>query len=158
LGLELLSGSGAGLLPADQRLVSLYVTLWPALQPFAAEDPVVDRFKALLPHLPEAVLTQLRRRDQELWVVATTRRPIPLDPLPELAAVLDGLWQDPDPDTALWVLWIQDQRDPERAAALRREPRVGLPSNAALDQLRAGEGLELMAQIAQLLEVPLVAG
>lgn len=147
------------LLPViDQRLVSLYVTLWPALQPFASEDPLAERFAALLPHVPEAVLTRVRRRDQLLRVPATVRAPAPLDPLPDLNDVLDGLWRDPDPDTALWVLWLQDQRNPERAAALRREPRVGLPSHAALDRLRAGEDLDFGERIAQLLEVPLVAG
>ncbi len=147
------------LLPViDRRLVSLYVTLWPSLQPFAAEDPLVERFNDLLPHVPEAVLTQVRRRDQELWVAATGRTPISLDPLPGPADVIDGLWRDPDPDTALWALWVQDQRDPHRAAALRREPRVGLPGSAALDRLRAGEALDLGEKIAQLLEVPLVAG
>jgi len=142
----------------DRRLVSLYITLWPSLQPFPVEDPLKERFGELLAHVPEAVLTQVRRRDPEVCATATLSPPVPLDPLPDLADVLDGLWRDPDPDTALWVLWLQDQRDPQRAAALRREPRVGLPSNGALDRLRAGEGLELMAQIAQLLVVPLVAG
>lgn len=86
------------------------------------------------------------------------RGPRPLDPLPDPADVLDGLWRDPDPDTALWALWVQDQRDPARAAALRREPRVGLPSSAALDRLRSGEGLALGGRLRRLLEVPLMAG
>ena len=147
------------LLPViDRELVSLFVTVAPSLQPFAAEDPLVERFQGLLPHVPEGVLTQLRRQDRERWAPASAEVPAPLDPLPDPAEVLDGLWRDPDPDTALWALWVQDQRDPARAAALRREPRVGLPSSAALERLRSGEGLALGGRLRRLLEVPLMAG
>ena len=147
------------LLPVmDRRLTSLVATVWPGLQPFPPEDPLLARFAALLPQIPPGVRQQLLRRQQELGVAPANGLPLDLEPLPPVADVLDELWQDPDPDTALWVLWVQDQRQPERAAALRRQPRSGLPSHQALQTLIMGGGLDRAERLLQLLQVPLVAG
>ncbi len=146
------------LLPlVDRRLTSLYLTIWPALEAFAAEDPLLQRFATLLPHAPEPVLAQLRRREHPLVAPPADVEPAELEPLPEPHAVLEDLWGDPDPDTALWVLWLLDQRSPERAAGLRRRPRVGLPTSAALDRLLRGEGLADGPRLLQLLRLPLWA-
>ena len=147
------------LLPViDRRLVSLISTLWPHLQAFPTDDPLVKRFNSLLPHVPQSVLTQVRRLGQSVDAPVIVQEPATLTPLPDPSFVIDGLWVDPDPNTAIWVLWIQDQRDPQRAEVLRREPRVGLPTSDALDRLRGGRGLHLAERIPQLLDVPLIAG
>jgi hypothetical protein len=147
------------LLPVmDRRLTSLVATVWSGLQPFPPEDPLLVRFAALLPQIPPGVRQQLQRRQQELGAAPAHGLPLDLEPLPPVADVLDELWQDPDPDTALWVLWVQDQRQPERAAALRRQPRSGLPSHQALQTLIMGGGLDRAERLLQLLQVPLVAG
>ena len=141
----------------DRRLTSLYLTIWPALEAFAAEDPLLHRFATLLPHASEPVLAQLRRREHPLVAPPADVEPAELEPLPEPHAVLDDLWNDPDPDTALWVLWVLGQRSPERAASLRLRPRVGLPTSAALDRLLRGEGLADGPRLLQLLQLPLWA-
>jgi lipopolysaccharide/colanic/teichoic acid biosynthesis glycosyltransferase len=104
------------------------------------------------------VRQQLQRRQQGLGAAPANGLLLDLEPLPPVADVLDELWQDPDPDTALWVLWLQDQRQPERAAALRRQPRSGLPSHQALQNLIMGGGLDRAERLLQLLQVPWVAG
>jgi hypothetical protein len=147
------------LLPViDRRLTSLYLTVWPALEAFASDDPLVRRFATLLSPTPEPVLAQLRRREHPLVAPPLDVEPAPLEPLPAPEAVLESLWSDPDPDTALWVLWVLDQRFPERAATLRRTPRVGLPGSASLDRLLRGEELEEGPRLVQLLQMPLWAG
>ncbi|KEF40637.1 MAG: hypothetical protein ER33_15970 [Cyanobium sp. CACIAM 14] len=144
------------LLPViDRRLTSLYLTVWPALQGFAADDPLVLRFASLLAHAPEPVLAQLRRREHPLVAPPPGLEPALLEPLPDPDAVLESLWGDPDPDTALWVLWVLDQRSPARAAALRRTPRVGLPDTSLLETLLRGGDLEEGPRLLQLLQIPL---
>ncbi|MCP9850038.1 cyclic nucleotide-binding domain-containing protein [Cyanobium sp. Morenito 9A2] len=145
------------LLPViDRRLTSLFVVIWPSLSPFGDDDPLVQRFAALLPLAPPSVLSQLRRREERLLLEAGHAAGS-LDPLPEPAEALEALWLDPDPDTALWVLWVQDRRAPVRAAALRRQPRVGLPDSPALRQLLAGVDVPHSERLTQLLQVPLGA-
>jgi hypothetical protein len=93
-----------------------------------------------------------RRRDE--W---TFSQPC-LEPLPDPADVIDELWRDPDPDTALWALWVQRKRSPERGEALRRQPRIGLTGSPSIARLLCGEAIEGADLMERLLTVPLVAG
>jgi len=63
----------------------------------------------------------------------------PLTERPGLGQVLEGLWQDPDPDTAGWVLMLARERDPELAARLLQTPRDGLAESSFLASQRRGE-------------------
>jgi len=158
------------LLPTiDRQLTSLLVTLAPALRaleepdPAAAEPGAPDPKKslllqtaALLPLLPESLLAQVRLRDLPMPAPRLDLAAERIASLPAPLAVLEGLWQDPDPDTALWVLWLLDRMAPERGQALRHAPRLG-PSNATLDRLRRYEPVPELRAVVQLLRVPLVA-
>ena len=69
-----------------------------------------------------------------------------LPPLPQqmaaagsLEEAFDLLWEDPDPDTAGWVLMLERQRHPERLARRLQHPRQGLVSSPFLDIQRRGE-------------------
>jgi len=56
-----------------------------------------------------------------------------------LEAAFDLLWEDPDPDTAGWVLMVERQRTPERLARRLQHPRQGLASSPFLEIQRRGE-------------------
>jgi hypothetical protein len=69
-----------------------------------------------------------------------------LDPLPQLppsegscAQGLDLLWQDPDPDTAGWVLLVEQRRDPRAAARRRSMARPLETTSAFLERQRSGD-------------------
>ncbi len=69
-----------------------------------------------------------------------------LPPLPpkmaaatSLEEAFDLLWEDPDPDTAGWVLMVERQRYPERLARRLQHPRQGLASSPFLEIQRRGE-------------------
>ena len=69
-----------------------------------------------------------------------------LPPLPpqmaaegSLEAAFDLLWEDPDPDTAGWVLMLERQRYPERLPRRLQHPRQGLASSPFLDIQLRGE-------------------
>jgi hypothetical protein len=69
-----------------------------------------------------------------------------LEPLPlavpaaeELEQVFDLLWQDPDPDTAGWVLMLARERDPQRASRYRQEGRPGQAESSFLLIQRRGD-------------------
>lgn len=49
-------------------------------------------------------------------------------PLPPVEGVLQELWQDPDPATAVWALWRLRHHNPELASLVLRQPRLGLLS------------------------------
>lgn len=145
----------APLLPVQERAVlSLVTTLVPPLQAFAGDDPLRCQVEALLALAPPRLGAQLRRTG----VVARGDAAVSLGELPDPAAVVEALWWDPDPDTALWALWVLDQRDPQRGLRLRRHPRPGLPSHAELEGYRAGKPWPLARRLQQLLQVSLVAG
>lgn len=145
----------APLLPVQERaLLSLIATLLPPLQAFPGDDPLPRRVQGLLATAPSRLRAQLRRAGVASAADATES----LGPLPSPGEVVDGLWWDPDPDTALWVLWVQDQCAPERGQRLRRQARLGLPSHGDLEAYGAGEPLPLARRLRQLLQVPLVAG
>ena len=155
------------LLPTiDRQLTSLLVTLAPALRtleepaPAAAGDSGAPESlllqTAALLLLPESLLAQVRLRDLPLPAPPLDLAAALFAGLPEPLAVLEGLWQDPDPDTALWVLWLLDRLAPERGQALRQAPRLG-PSNASLDRLRRYQPVPELRALVPLLRVPLVA-
>lgn len=154
----------APLVPVQERtLASLLTTLLPPLQALPAEDPLPRQVAGLLPALPPRLQRQLAGRLPGLFPSPSPSPPASEGwassvPLPAPAAVVDSLWLDPDPDTALWVLWVQDQRDPLRAAALRQQARPGRPSHPELQALLAGQPLEPEQRLLQLLQVPLLAG
>ncbi len=128
----------------DRRITSHAVTLLPALQAFGPEEPLRRQMASLEACFTDAVRAQVRRREHDHAHEALDRpvAPAALDPLPDPAAVLDELWQDPDPDTALWALWVQCHWSPARAQALRLHSRIGLPGSPALDRFLAGEGMK----------------
>ena len=53
----------------------------------------------------------------------------------DVIPALEMLWQDPDPDTAGWVLWVQRRLNPDHAGKLQRKTRIGLPTSPFLDVL-----------------------
>jgi len=142
----------------DSRLVSQLVKAEGLLHPFEPEDPLVNRYDSLLLKSPNLVLSQLHRRDQLKASYPKASDEDAIGVLPNPGDVIDGLWLDPDPDTAFWVLWIQDHREPHRAALLRHQPRHGLVSSAALELLLTGQKPDLGERMSQLLELPMVAG
>jgi CRP-like cAMP-binding protein len=153
----------APLLPVQERTIaSLLTTLLRPLPELAVGDPLREQVLALLPALPLRLQRQLARLVPDLNLPLPG--PAPQQPAlppavtsPPVAEVVDRLWLDPDPDTALWVLWVQDQRDPQRAAHLRRRARPGLPTHALLQGLLAARPLPLERRLRQLLQVRLMA-
>ncbi len=148
------------LLPTvDRQLTSLLLSLAPALRALegpGSPAPLTLRTAALLPLLPESLLAQVRLRDLVLPAPRLDLAAERIAALPDPLVVLEGLWQDPDPDTALWVLWLLDRLEPERGQALRHTPRLG-PTNAALERLRGFAPVPELRAVVQLLQVPLVA-
>ncbi len=151
------------LLPViDLRIVGRLLPLLPLLAEFQADDPLLRQFAALQALLSPGVVGEVHRRDLTLLphpesAPESPRRPSALEPLPDPLAVLEDLWSDPDPENAFWVLWLLDQRDPARAARLRRTPRSGLPSSAHLEALQAARPPAEAELLHLLVQVPLFA-
>ncbi len=146
------------LLPViDLRIVGRLLPLLPLLAEFQADDPLLQHFAALQAQLPPGVIAEVLRRDLTLLPHPAPQPPLPLEPLPDPVSVLEDLWSDPDPENAFWVLWLLDQRDPARAARLRRTPRSGLPSSAHLEALLAGRPPAEAELLQLLVQVPLLA-
>lgn len=87
-----------------------------------------------------------------------------LPPLPQqmaaagsLEQAFDLLWEDPDPDTAGWVLMLERQRHPERLARRLQHPRQGLASSPFLEIQRRGEPHPDTAEFPFLAASPLFA-
>ena len=74
-------------------------------------------------------------------LAAAALPPLPLQMAAEgsLEAAFDLLWEDPDPDTAGWVLMLERQRYPERLPRRLQHPRQGLASSPFLDIQLRGE-------------------
>ncbi|MBE9154349.1 cyclic nucleotide-binding domain-containing protein [Cyanobium sp. LEGE 06113] len=154
------------LLPViDLRIVGRLLPLLPLLAEFQADDPLLRQFAALQALLSPGVVGEVHRRDLTLLPHAEPQPestpelqpPLALEPLPDPLAVLEDLWSDPDPENAFWALWLLDQRDPARAARLRRTPRGGLPSSAHLETLQAGTPPAEAELLHLLVQVPLFA-
>lgn len=150
------------LLPViDLRIVGRLLPLLPLLAEFQADDPLLRQFAALQALLSPGVVGEVHRRDLTLLPhpepLPDPQAPLVLEPLPDPLAVLEDLWSDPDPENAFWVLWLLDQRDPARAARLRRTPRSGLPSSAHLEALLASRPPAEAELLHLLVQVPLFA-
>lgn len=150
------------LLPViDLRIVGRLLPLLSLLAEFHADDPLLRQFAALQALLPPGVVGEVHRRDLTLLPhpesAPESLVPSALQPLPDPLAVLEELWSDPDPENAFWVLWLLDQRDPARAARLRRTPRSGLPSSAHLEALQAARPPAEAELLHLLVQVPLFA-
>ena len=74
-------------------------------------------------------------------LAAAALPPLPLQMAAEgsLEAAFDLLWEDPDPDTAGWVLMLERQRYPERLPRRLQHPRQGIASSPFLDIQLRGE-------------------
>ena len=110
-----------------------------ALEQEAARDPLVQ---------PLARAMALRVETMTSWLTPRLDA-AGIAPLPELPpsdgswdTALDLLWQDPDPDTAGWVLLVEQQRDPLSAARRRTMPRTVENSSPFLERQRRGSPSE----------------
>jgi hypothetical protein len=120
------------LVALDLQIVSVLVNLAPAMEK-GLEDELQLVWERLLRQLPGSVEIRLDLRGIRLPAAdpgpesseaETALAPPPLD------GVLQELWQDPDPLTAAWALWMLRRRNPELASSVYRQPRLGLPSSA----------------------------
>ncbi len=147
------------LLPVmDRRISSIYIALQPGLVAISPEEPVRLQFEQLLHHFPTTVLGELHRREQAIGPAFNPGNLNMLSDLPDPADVIDSLWNDPDPDTARWVLWVQGKRAPQRAEALLRQPRAGATNLSNLGLANFDESCEEPDLLRRLLKVPLAAG
>ncbi len=122
------------LVALDHQMVGFLLNLLPSLQG-SGEDPMLLRWQRLRPWLPAGVEAQLCRRGYTLPAVVAPTSGEPPFPATSLADVLSELWQDPDPETAAWSLWVLQRHAPDRAAWLVSQPRLGLPPSRTLEAL-----------------------
>lgn len=115
-------------------MVGFLLNLLPSLQG-SGEDPMLLRWQRLRPWLPAGVEAQLCRHGYTLPAVVAPTSGEPSFPATSLADVLSELWQDPDPETAAWSLWVLQRHAPDRAAWLVSQPRLGLPPSRTLEAL-----------------------
>ncbi|MCP9903752.1 hypothetical protein KBY72_11895 [Cyanobium sp. BA5m-21] len=118
------------LVALDLQIVSVLVNLAPAMAKGLEDELQLP--ERLLRQLPGSVEIRLDLRGirlpaadpgSESSEAETALAPPPLD------GVLQELWQDPDPLTAAWALWMLRRRNPELASSVFRQPRLGLPSS-----------------------------
>ncbi|MEO1004201.1 MAG: cyclic nucleotide-binding domain-containing protein [Cyanobacteria bacterium J06638_7] len=107
---------------------------WPLVAPLARA--MADRTRSLEQQLDERLMAA------ELSMPAE-----PTHPEGTLDEALDLLWQDPDPDTAGWVLLVDRGRLREGGVLLGRQPREGLASSPFLDAVQRGEQTEDMDEL-----------
>lgn len=125
-----------------QRLMHLRVgwlqeaALRARLDTLAVQDPLLRPLEQAL-----AQRTESRRRGLDERLVMAGLEPLPqaVPPAGDLPQALDLLWMDPDPDTAGWVLMLERERDPQRAARRLQDPRAGLGESPFLLSQRRGE-------------------
>ena len=118
---------------------------------------------ALLRGLSPNVLAFLAAEDDtttaiNAWLdeIETKTKSARISPLPEAAAVLEGLWLDTDPSVALWALMVLRQLDASRAERLLQTPRTGLPSSKTLNGFLEGEQLASIDILAAIADQPLI--
>jgi hypothetical protein len=161
------------LVALDLQMVSVVVDLLPALDA-AGQDLALSRWHRLGSRVPSTVTARLAMRGlamPEATPPATEAADdtpstveAPALPLPTLDGVLQELWQDPDPATAAWALWRLRRRNPEMAALVWRQPRLGLPSiermGVLLDPAESADGAKrhLEDQLLQVLREDRMAG
>jgi len=116
------------------RMLQREADSWPLLSPLARA--MADRNRSLQ--------DQLEERFEAAGL------PVPAEPTTAegtLEDALDLLWQDPDPDTAGWVLLVDRQRSDGNGPRPLRQPREGLASSAFLDSVLRGEHTEDMDEL-----------
>lgn len=164
------------LVALDLQMVSVVTDLLPALEA-GVDNLARSRWQRLGGRLPSTVTARLAMRGVALpdeMPLATDSAdasdPSPLAgaapplSLPPLEGVLQELWQDPDPATAAWALWRLRRLNPEMAALVLRQPRLGLPSTermeVLLDPAEAADGArkDLEDQLLQVLREDRMAG
>ncbi|MEA5413677.1 cyclic nucleotide-binding domain-containing protein [Synechococcus sp. BA-132 BA5] len=64
-----------------------------------------------------------------------------------LAEALDLLWNDPDPDTAGWVLMVERTRFPDHVPQRLSHPRTGLAGSAFLEAMRRNGSCDAIAEL-----------
>ena len=102
----------------------------------AAEDVMLrPLLRAMDLRLAEA------RRDLDGRLAAAAQPPLPAEVPGEgdLEQVFQLLWQEPDPDTAGWVLMLARDRNPAVVARLLQMDRVGLSDSPFLQLQREGQ-------------------
>lgn len=148
------------LLPVmDRRIGSCYVAIQKTINAHKENQSMSAALELLCPYFPPTVLVELHRRDESLMSPGHDTETPALGALPDPADVIDSLWNDPDPDTARWVLWVQSKRSPQRAEALLRQARPdGASAMVDTDTFILDNSLEQLQLLRRLLRVPLVAG
>jgi hypothetical protein len=120
------------LVALDLQIVSVLANLAPAMAK-VPEDELQLSWERLRRLLPASVEMRLDLRGIRLPVADSEAEPsevLTASAPPPLDGVLQELWQDPDPLTAAWALWMLRRRNPELASSVFRQPRLGLPSSA----------------------------
>ena len=116
---------------------------------------------ALLRSLSPNVLACLASEDGTTtaittWLDGIETKLASISPLPEAAAVLEGLWLDTDPSVALWALMVLRQVDSRQAERMLQTPRTGLPSSKTLKGFLEGEQLASIEILAAIADQPLI--
>jgi len=146
------------LLPVmDRRIGSCYIAIQQSITAHPANQSMSAALERLFPYFPSTLLVELHRGDQSLMPSEHHAEIAALGDLPDPADVIDSLWNDPDPDTARWVLWVQGRRSPQRAEALMRQARPD-GASAMENTFLLDKSPEQLQLLRRLLRVPLVAG
>ena len=146
---------------AQQVRLERQLTLWKqnagclqVLEQASSNDPLVQ---------PLARAMALRVETMTLWLTprleAAGIAPLP-DPPPAEGSceqALDLLWQDPDPDTAGWVLLVEKRRDPEAAARRSAIARTVETTSPFLERQRRSSSSEDLETLPVLAGSPLFA-
>jgi len=142
------------LVSLDLQMVSLLVALLPQLR-ICSDRDLNERFEHLRCWIPTSVGRALRDRcGIDLPPVQAVNQNPPFL-IPQLADVLAGFWQDPDPETAAWAQWLLQRYSPARAEAVARQPRPGLPASrlfAAFSPDQTAPGGPLESHLRELLD------
>jgi len=105
------------------------------------EEPAVT--DPLLRPLRQAMRMRLEEGrsglDPRLTAAGLANLPAATPAAGELHEALDVLWNDPDPDTAGWVLMLVRERDPDRLGRYLQSARPGLAESPFLAAQRRGE-------------------
>ncbi len=107
-----------------------------SLEKLAATDPILRPLERAMAFRMEDRRLQLQPR---LLAAGMKALPVQVAPSGGLNQVLDLLWQDPDPDTAGWVLMLERQRYPERVPQRLQDSRNRLEDSPFLLSQRCGD-------------------
>ena len=124
------------------------------LEQAAAHDPLFQPLARAMALRVETMARWLKPRLQAAGCSPLPDR-LPCDGSWEQA--LDLLWQDPDPDTAGWVLLVEQGRDPQAAARRRGITRAVETVSPFLERQRRGSSSEDIEELPVLAASPLFA-